>query len=145
MTSTITKFDAKDPYNGKTSAFVGLKDKAYGFFEFMGDAPFKVGDEVEYTVTEIPREGQKPVRKIALSKIGSSAPAQSSATPPAKPQIHVGGKSKEEIKSEAAIRMMEAALDGFYRDKLELAHVETKAKEYTKVLWLEIDDLFSSK
>lgn len=146
----ITSLEAKT-YQGKPQGFkVTLDDGRSGNLEEkQSDKGLRVGDEV--FVTEIPytsKAGNKSTLyglRLA-SNTQPQAQGNTHADSPQRPAIHVGsGKSKEELKSEAAIRMAETVLKGFFAGNLDSGQVEPKQREYTTLLWSEIDDIFSRK
>lgn len=146
----ITKIERKDKeYNGKKStSYIGtLDDGTTGFFNPKFDTEFREGDDVSYTKAE--KTGKNGAYFVlTLSKLGTSASAQSGTSPsqPQRPEIHVGtGKSKQELKVEATIRMAETVIRGFFNDKVESANIATLTKEYSRMLASEIDEIFSSK
>jgi hypothetical protein len=121
--------------------------------EKQSDKGLRIGDEV--IVTEIPYTSKagkvSTLYGVRLNQgqpqqSYTPAPQSSNVPQPPRPAIHVGaGKSKEELKADAAIRMAEIVIEGFFNDKVESANVEPKAREYTKLLWSEIEEIFSGK
>lgn len=145
----ITGLEQKT-YNNKPSGFkVTFDDGRSGNLnEKESDKGLRVGDEV--TVKEIPYTSKQGVASILYGvRLGagntpSSQP--SSNTPPPRPEIHVGaGKSKQELKVEATIRMAETVIQGFFNDKVESANIAVLTKEYSKMLASEIDEIFATK
>lgn len=153
--SRITVLEAKT-YNNKPSGFkVTLDDGRSGNLqEKESDKGLRVGDEV--TVTEIPytSKATPPVKSILYGlKLGTGTPtpasqsSQSNLTPPPqRPTINVGsGKSANELKADASISMASACLQAVKEDKLDFGQVAEKQKFMTKLLWEEIDEIFSNK
>ena len=146
----ITLLEQKT-YNNKPSGFkVTLDDGRSGNLEEkQSDKGLRVGDEV--FVTEIPytsKAGNKSTLyglHLTQGGVTPSGTPQPTPSPKSAPTIHVGGKSKEEIKCECAIRMLEAVLGGFFDGKVESAQVPIRQLEYTKLLWTEVDEAFSGK
>ena len=147
----ITILEAKS-YLGKPTGFkITLDDARTGNMEEkQSDKGLRVGDEV--IVTEIPytsKAGNKSTLYGLRLNTGIPQPQSSQNTPPPPPkpqppQIHVGaGKSKEELKADAAVKMAEIVITAFFQDKVDAASVEPKTREYTKLIWSEIDDIFS--
>lgn len=147
---TVTKLEQKT-YQGKPQGFkVTLSDGRNGNLnEKESDKGLREGDTV--IVTEIPYTSKAGVASILYGiKLGQGlATQQASSTPtpqPQRPFIHVGaGKTKEELKADAAISMASACLQAVKEDKLDFGQVAEKQKFMTKLLWEEIDEIFSSK
>jgi len=145
---TITKLEAKT-FNNKPSGFtVTLSDGRTGNLqEKESDKGLRQGDEV--IVTEIPYTSKagktSTLYGLKLATSGQQQ-SQSNIPQPPRPQITVGtGKSKEELKADAAIRMAEVVIEAFFNDKVEAANVEPRTREYTKLLLTEIDEIFAGK
>jgi len=146
--TTITKLEQKT-YQGKPQGFkVTLSDGRNGNLnEKESDKGLREGDTV--TVTEILYTSKAGVVSILYGiKLGQgSATSPASSTPqPQRPAIHVGaGKTKEELKADAAISMASACLQAVKEDKLDFGQVAEKQRFMTKLLWEEIDEIFSTK
>jgi hypothetical protein len=145
----ITKLEQQFKDNKPNGFKINLDNGVFGYLvEKDSDRGIKEGDEVFYT-EETPTG--KNYKKITVHLTqGGLTPSGTSQSPapqpqPGKPIIHVGGKSKEEIKCECAIRILEAILDGFFDAKIESTQVSIKAIEYTKLLWSEVDEAFAGK
>ena len=150
----ITKLEQKT-YQGKPQGFkVYFDDGRNGNLqEKESDKGLREGDEV--FVTEIPYTSKAGVAStlygVHLTN-GGKTPAQSfNPTGGQKPilnppQIHVGaGKSKEEVKAEAATRMIMPFVDAFLDGKIESGEIAIKHKEFVNLLNSEIDDIYSGK
>ena len=151
----ITHLEQKT-FQGKPSGFkVTLDDGTSGNLqEKESDKGLRVGDDV--IVTLIPYTSKAGVTSnliglrlanTAGTTVKTSAPtpqAQRPTTPPySAPKAT--GKTKEELKSEAAIRIMEVFLSAFFDAKIESGKIAEDHKEYVQLVWAEIDDAFSSK
>jgi ribosome biogenesis SPOUT family RNA methylase Rps3 len=145
--TTITLFE-QQMKDGKPSGYkVEFSDGIKGYLvEKDSDKGLKVGDAVSYTSVTPEGKTYKKLTVRLLAQVGN-APVQSESAPVMqRPQINVGtGKSKNELKAEAAVRMAEVVVTGFFADKLDASQVEPKQKEYTKLLWSEIDEIFDAK
>jgi hypothetical protein len=142
-------------FEGKPSGFkVTLDDGRSGNLqEKESDKGLRLGDEV--IVKEIPYTSKAGKTSTLYGlRLNQGAPVQQppqtatsqSATPTPRPSIHVGsGKSKEELKAEAAIRIAEECIRAYYGGKLESAQISVDQAEFAKLLWSEIDEIFSSK
>ena len=149
--SKITILEAKT-YQGNPSGFkVTLDDGRTGNVQEKGsDKGLRVGDEV--LVKEIPYTSKAGVTstlyglRLNTGQPIINTPSQQPQSKPQPPQIHVGaGKSKEELKADAASKMAEIVINAFFQDKLDAGQIEVRAREYTKLLWSEIDEIFSTK
>jgi hypothetical protein len=150
--TTITNLEQKT-FNNKPSGFkVTLSDGRTGNLEEkQSDKGLRVGDAVN--VTEIPYTSKagNVSTLYGLRLAGQNAPPQQqqASTPaqqPQRPAIHVGaGKSKEELKSEASTQILLKILDFFNQGKLESAQISVTLKEYDRLIWSEIDEIFSQK
>jgi hypothetical protein len=139
-------------FEGKPSGFkVTLDDGRNGNLqEKESDKNLRVGDEV--VVKEIPYTSKagktSTLYGLRLSQSAPTTPPTPSQapSPTPRPSIHVGsGKSKEELKAEAAIRIAEVCIQAYYGGKLESAQIAVDQKEFTALLWSEIDEIFSGK
>lgn len=149
--TTITKLEPKT-YQGKAQGFtVTLSDGRNGNLEEkQSDKGLRVGDDV--FVMEIPytsKAGKASILYGLKLTTGTpvSQPSQGLTTPPPpRPAIHVGaGKTKEELKADASIAMASACLQAVKEDKLDFGQVAEKQTFMSKLLWGEIDEIFSSK
>jgi hypothetical protein len=143
--TTITKIEQQFKDNKPSGYKVNLSDGSWGYLvEKDSDKDLKDGEEVTFTA-ETPTG--KSYKKLTIKRAGAQQQQSSSNPPqPPKPQIHVGtGKSKEELKADAAIRMAEVVIEAFFNDKVEAANVEPRTREYTKLLLTEIDEIFAGK
>jgi hypothetical protein len=139
---TITKIE-QQMKDGKPNGYkVNLSEGTFGYLvEKDSDKDLKDGEEVTFTA-ETPTG--KSYKKLTIKRANSQS--SSNTPPPLRPQIHVGtGKSKEELKADAAIRMAEVVIEAFFNDKVEAANVEPRTREYTKLLLTEIDEIFADK
>ena len=145
----ITKVETqKSTYQGKdkTSYIFTLDDGKSGYASNKTPWEFKEGDDVSYTV-EVRKSSKGEYNLFTFTRGASSG--SSSSTPPVTPQrpaIHVGsGKSKEELKVEAAVEIMKVVLSAFYEGKIETGKVAPDQREYVTLVWSEIDEVFDKK
>jgi hypothetical protein len=143
----ITVLEQKT-FQGKPSGFkVTLDNGTTGnLTEKESDEGLKVGDEV--TCTLIPYTSKKGVQSnlLGLRKMQPSAAQTPPPPPPLRPAINVGvGKSKEELKVEATISVAEVLIKGFCEGKLESAQVSINVKEFGRLLWSEIEEIYGGK
>ena len=148
----ITVLEQKT-FQGKPSGFkVTLDNGTTGnLTEKESDEGLKVGDEV--TCTLIPYTSKKGVQSnlLGLRKVQQTAAQTPPAPPPSQPQqirpaINVGlGKSKEELKVEATLCVAEVLIKGFCEGKLESAQVSINVKEFSRLLWSEIEEIYGTK
>ena len=144
--SKITKIERKESeFKGvKKTSYIGtLDDGTSGYFNPKFDTEFREGDDVSYTKAE--KTGKNGTYFVlTLTKLGTSA--QSAPKPTLNPQIHVGtGKSKEEMKAEASIRLIIPFIDAFLENKIESGEIAIKHKEFSKLIQSEIDEIYSGK
>ena len=144
--TTITKLEQQFK-DGKPSGYkVNLSDGSWGYLvEKDSDKGLKDGDEVNFTA-ETPNG--KSYKKLTIHKASGTASQNNNPIPPqpAKPQIHVGtGKSKEELKADAAIKSAEYILNAFIAEKLDWPQIQEKQEYLFKLLSSEIDEIFASK
>lgn len=125
MSTKITKFDAKEPFKGVTSAFVAFEDKAYGFFEYEGAAPFKAGDEVEYTLTKEKSPTGKTINKLTITAVSGSSQGKAPTPAPAPKTINVA-----QMKHENRLKCMELAHEAYVAGKLDNAEAQQHAREW---------------
>ena len=156
MKSKITKFDAKKPFQGKTSAFVTFEDESWGFFEYKGDAPFKEGDEVEYTAVKEKTKTGKDIVKLTINKIVSETPQKEVQTETEPTDLRKepsmqnkfspsAPKSIEEYKVNAAIESLRFVMDAFSVQRIDEKQIEEYQKRGVTLLWDEIDEIFNGK
>lgn len=155
----ITKLEEKT-FQGKPTGFkVTFDDGRTGNLNVKeSDKGLREGDEV--FVTEIPYTSKAGVTSTLYGvhltnggKTPSGAPQSQSFTPGGgqkpvlnPPQIHVGaGKSKEEVKAEAATRMIMPFVDAFLDGKIESGEIALKHREFVALLNSEIDDIFAGR
>lgn len=144
----ITKLEQKT-FEGKPQGFkVTFDDGRTGNLnEKESDKGLREGDEV--FVTEIPyksKAGKESILYGVHLTQGGAKPSALSAAPPPRPAIHVGtGKSKEELKVNASIAVLERILSAFYDGKLQSAQISVELKEYDRLIWSEIDEIFSGR
>ena len=152
-TQTTIKTIVGNEYQGKTNYTVTLADGTVGYLQKESDTGLQNGDTVFAMVEDYTSKAGKQSKLITLKKLdGTPTPAftpQGGQTPtlqPQRPAIHVGaGKSKEELKAEATIRVAEVLVTAFGEGKLESAQVSINVKDYGHLLWTEIDEIFSGK
>jgi hypothetical protein len=146
-------------FNNKPSGFkVTLDDGTVGNLdEKASDKGLRQGDNV--IVTLIPytsKAGNKSnllgLRLIQLNSVPStpSQPTPQSSLPAQnplpRPTINVGaGKTAHELKAEASTQILLKILNVFYEGKLESAQVSVNLMEFSRLIWSEIDEIYSQK
>jgi hypothetical protein len=144
----IVKLETKT-YPGKDpSTTVVLDNGISGYLQKDSDLDLKEGESVEVTTKPYTSKAGKVSTLVTLKRdaIASAPPKSEPPIVPPKPQIHVGtGKSKEEMKSEAVIRVGEKVFDAFFEGKLESAEISLRVKEFSGLLKSEINDIYSEK
>jgi len=113
--------------------------------------PVIVGDEVSCTI-EVKKNKKGGNYNLLTLKKTQQTVAQTPATPPPpqtppiRPAINVGvGKSKEELKVDATLCVAEVLIKGFCEGKLESAQVSVNVKEFSRLLWSEIEEIYGAK
>lgn len=145
-------------YQGKPQGFkVTLDDGRNGNLEEkQSDKGLRVGDEV--FVTEIPytsKAGNKStlfglhLTNGGLTPSGTQTspnkPSSPSPVQPLRPAINVGaGKSKEEMKAEATIKIASVVVAAFLDGKggLTSDKVKETVVEFDALLWQEIEEIY---
>ena len=139
----ITKIEDKT-YQGKvTGHIVTLADGTTGYLADKISDPVKVGDDVS-CIVEVKKNKQGGDYNLLTLKLSQNTPPPQQETTTQRPAIHVGtGKSKEELKAEATIRIAEVVVKGFCEGKLESAQVSLNVSEFSRLLWSEIEEIYS--
>ena len=149
QTSKITSFDLKEPFKGQNSAFVGLENKDWGFYEYKGEPQFKVNDEVEYEIEVSRSDKGTKIHKITLKLVSETqqkgVETETKATPPVSANTPQSNDAVRRIKSEAAIRMMERAMDLFVKEDLDWDKMQERQEYVTRLVWGEIDEIYGLK
>ena len=135
--SKITGFDIKKPFKGQKSAFVGLEDKAWGFYEYSGEPDFKIDDEVEYEIEVTKSENDKEVHKLTLHHVSETQ--QKEVKKETKATLPPMGNTST-IKCQATVKAMEFLVDMFIADKITWDQIQPKHKELTGYLNDAIDE-----
>jgi len=140
-----TKYPKSDAKGN--SCLVVLEDKTDGFYNYKGDFPFAVGEEVEYTATKVEKKS-KPGEfyntlklEKAFTPTGGQAPV-----PPAKVNVpSTSGireaKSLAEMKFEARICNMKLAVGCLEAGKFERKDVLEAFAEWNSVFDAAIDEI----
>ena len=147
--TTIKKLE-EQTFQGKPNGFkVTLADNTEGYLQKESDDGLREDLKVIAEVKDYTSKAGKHSNLITLRKpqyASHTAETASQAPPPQRPTINVGsGKSKEELKSEASIRITCELIKAFGEGKLESAQVSTHEQEFSRLLWSEIDEIFSKK
>jgi hypothetical protein len=146
----ITKIEVKEKeFQGKKSIsyIATLDDGISGFFHPQPVDEFREGDNISYTKQE-KKSSKGPYYVLTLTKaqLPLAQPVPLGMTSPPRPEIHVGaGKSKQELKCEAASDMMKICFEAFKKDELDGGQMAIKQRELTMLLWQEYDEAFSAK
>lgn len=141
-TETTIKTLVGNEYQGKTNYTVTLADGTVGYLQKESDDDLKEGDAVIAEYKPYKSKAGKESILITLKRPQYASP-QPQAQPP-RPTINVGaGKSKEEMKAEASIRIACELTRAFGEGKLESAQVSVSVKEFGRLLWSEIDDCYT--
>jgi hypothetical protein len=149
METTIKKLEPQT-YQGKPNGFkVTLADGTEGYLQKESDDGLKEGEAVIADVKDYTSKKGVHSNLVTLKRRTSAPQSQTQQigiVPPLRPTINVGaGKSKEELKVEATIRVAEVVIKGFCEGKLESAQVSVHVKEFGQLLGTEIDDIFGGK
>lgn len=144
METTIQKLEPQT-YQGKPNGFkVTLGNGTEGYLQKESDEGLREGDAVIADVKDyVSKKGAHSnlitLKRVQLGATTVQAPIQ-------RPAINVGtGKSKEELKANATMRLAEVVLNAFFNEKLESAQVSINIKEYGRLLWSEIDEIYDGK
>ena len=145
----ITKLEEKT-FQGKHTGWKVSIDNAplENMDEKNSDKNLREGDEVTFTVEDYVSKKGNHSNLLTVKRASgtSSAPQQTPSITPQRPAIHVGsGKSKEELKVEAAVEIMKVVLSAFYEGKIETGKVAPDQREYVTLVWSEIDEVFDKK
>jgi len=144
MKTQITKMVGNE-YQGKTNYTVTLSDGTVGYLQDKtSDDGLKEGDFVDVVIEDYTSKAGKQSKLVSLKKVQQQEAPSSLGVIPQRPTINVGaGKSKHEMKAEATIRVAEVLVGAFGEGKLESAQVSVNVKEYGRLLWSEIDEIYS--
>jgi len=130
-----------------SSCLVVLEDKTDGFFNYDGEFPFALGEEVEYTATKTEKKS-KPgefYNVFTLKKVGTP----SSTTPPteSKPALEPsimewhGVKNIIDMKFEARLHLIELITRLLVAGKIEYTEVKPYFTEWVIMVDTAIDEL----
>ena len=147
--TTIKKLE-EQTFQGKPNGFkVTLADNTEGYLQKESDDGLREGDKVIAEVKDYTSKAGKHSNLITLRKpqyASHTAETASQAPPPQRPTINVGaGKSKQEMQAQASIDIACVLLKAFGEGKLESAQVYTSVAEFGRLLWSEIDEIYSKK
>ena len=138
-TAKIKSFDVKQPFKGQNSAFVGLDNKDWGFYEYEGEPTFKVGDEVFYDIEVKKSDNGKDVPILTLDKPIPKVSPEKVQTETKPPSV-VSSTNVKALKSQATIKAMEFLVNMFIADKVTWDQIQPKHKELTGYLNDGIDE-----
>lgn len=144
-----TKYPKSDAKGN--SCLVVLEDKTDGFYNYKGDFPFAVGEEVEYTATRVEKK-TKPgefYNTLKLEKAFAPTGGQTPVLQPTAPtKVNVPptsgireAKSLAEMKFEARICNMKLAVSCLEAGKFERKDVLEAFAEWNSVFDAAIDEL----
>lgn len=130
-----TKFHKTDTKG--SSCLVVMEDKTDGFFNYKGEFPFAVGEDVEYEATKTEKKS-KPGEFYNMLTISHVTAMGSPPAAPPKPQSNNCGCGTSDItamKFEARMKCLELAHNAFISGKLD----DKEAKEHF-VAWVAAAD-----
>ena len=143
-------------YMNKPSGFKATLDTGTvgNVDEKASDTGLRVGGNV--IVTLIPYTSKKGVQSNLLGLRLTQQPVISTQTTPIikppdpqptpRPTINVGsGKSAQEMKADASTKILLKILDVFYGGKFESAKISVDLMEFSRLIWSEIDEIYSQK
>ena len=151
--SKVVKFDVKEPFEGKSSAFVAFEDKAWGFYEYTGESIFGVGDEVEYSIetkATTKKDGTKgkDVKIVTIAEPPSKTALQQSknigeqlSDKFADPAYFKQPKSYDEMKCDLRVAILQSLGVIVAAGKIEPKEITTYFNDIYPALDLSIDDL----
>ena len=143
MKSKITKFDVKEPFQGTTSAFVTLEDETWGFFEYKGEAPFKEGDEVEYTAVKEKTKKGKDIVKLIIKKLVSETPQKEvlTETKPPKGKFPLSESEIVNRKIDGIFTSIQEAMKAWTSNTITYDKLTEIGKTVRDYIWEGIDEL----
>lgn len=146
------KFDKSDSKG--SSCLLVFEDGVDGYFNWQGEFPFSLGEEVEYTAIQSPNKSKpgKFYNKLTITKM-QQASAQNTPPPPPfitppptpinKPVSSFVLANAQAIKAEASIKAMEYMIDCFIADKVQWDQIQPRFKELTGYLNDAVDECYS--
>jgi hypothetical protein len=141
---TTIKTIEKKTFNGKDSYTISFEDGEKGYLEAKGsDKDLKQGESVSYNKEIKQNKKGENYNLFTVTRAGSS-----SATPPTPGLPSLTAKpagSKITHKVEASIRVFEACMEvyGNERQGFDWNVLMEKQKEVARVLWSQIDEIYS--
>ena len=131
-------------YQGKvTGHLVTLENGVIGYLNDKVSDEIGEGNEVDYTL-EVKKSKQGKDYNLLTLKLVSET-QQKSIVPETKVTMPQTNADVKKIKSEAAIRMMERAMDLFVKEELDWDKMAERQEYVTRLVWGEIDELYGLK
>jgi hypothetical protein len=147
-----TKIKTMEPktYQNKPNGFkIVLEDGTEGnLVEKDSDKGLRVGDTVEATITDYVSKSKGThsnliTLKLISESVQNPVQTETKTTPPV--GIPQSNDMVKKIKSEAAIRMMERAMDLFVKEDLDWDKMQERQEYVTRLVWGEIDEIYGLK
>jgi hypothetical protein len=145
MRTRIKTMEAKT-FGGKPSGYkIILEDGTEGnLSEKDSDSGLRVGDTVEATVVDYVSKKGNHSNLITLKLVSETQQKSSETETKAAPMPQSNDMVKK-IKAEAAIRMMERAMDLFVKEDLDWDKMQERQEYVTRLVWGEIDEIYGLK
>ena len=147
MRTRVKTFETKE-YNGKKSYTVTLENGVCGYLNSQGSDNIGEGNEVDYTleVKKNKKGGEYNLLTVKLVSETQQKPLQTvTPLPPVSANAPQSNDAVRKIKSEAAIRMMERAMDLFVKENLDWDKMSERQEYVTRLVWGEIDEIYGLK
>ena len=143
MRTKVKSVETKE-YNGKKSYTVTLENGVSGYLNAQGSDTIGEGNEVDYTleVKKNKKGGEYNLLTVKLVSASVQNPVQTETKTAPMPQSN---DMVKKIKSEAAIRMMERAMDLFVKEDLDWDKMQERQEYVTRLVWGEIDEIYGLK
>jgi len=143
MRTKVKSVETKE-YNGKKSYTVTLENGVSGYLNAQGSDNIGEGNEVDYTleVKKNKKGGEYNLLTVKLVSNNVQNPVQTETK--AAPMLQSNDMVKK-IKAEAAIRMMESAMDLFVKENLDWDKMSERQEYVTRLVWGEIDEIYGLK
>jgi len=144
-----TKIKTMEPktYQGKPNGYkIVLENGTEGnLVEKDSDSGLRVGDTVEATVTDYVSKSKGTHSNLITLKLVSETQQKSVQTETKATSMPQSNDMVKKIKSEAAIRMMERAMDLFVKEDLDWDKMQERQEYVTRLVWGEIDEIYGLK
>lgn len=146
MRTKIKTMEAKT-YQGKPNGYkIVLEDGTEGnLVEKDSDKGLRVGDTVEATVTDYVSKSKGTHSNLITLKLVSETQQKSVQTETKGTPMPQSNDMVKKIKAEAAIRMMERAMDLFVKEDLDWDKMQERQEYVTRLVWGEIDEIYGLK